>query len=262
MDESLATADLVKRRLRQLADPTRAANSAWFFKTGKGEYGEGDKFLGITVPVQRKTAHRFKNLPLKEIARLLKSPFHECRFTALEILVVQFETALKKSGQNSGPDFDTGKIYMENCEKIADFYLTNTKYINNWDLVDTSASYILGAYLYEFRKSRAILYKLAKSKNLWERRIAVVSTFYFVARNDLDDSFKIAEMLLSDGEDLIHKAVGWMLREVGKRDKKVLVGFLERYAGRMPRTMLRYSLEKFGQMERRKYLNMFSSVKN
>lgn len=239
LDKKLPTADLVKRKLLQQADPTRAGNLAWFFKTGKGEYGEGDRFLGITVPVQRKIAHRFINLPPKEIAKLLRNPFHECRFTALEILVAKFETASK-----------------EYKKELVDFYLANTKYINNWDLVDTSALYILGAYIYEFGKSRAILYKLAKSKNLWERRIAVVSTFYFIARNDFVDSLKLAEMLLSDREDLIHKAVGWMLREVGKRDKKVLITFLEKHARIMPRTMLRYSIEKFGQLERQRYLKM------
>ena len=225
----------VQRVLRKLANHKKAKLYAGYFKTGKGEYGEGDKFLGITVPVQRTVARQFADLPLSEIAKLLKSHVHEDRFTALEILKMK---PISKA--------------------IAAFYLKHTKYINNWDLVDTSAPYILGPVV-----DRKILYKLATSKNLWERRIAIVTTQYFIRRGDFADTLKIAEILLHDSQDpvklrhgasLIHKATGWMLREVGNRDVKVLEQFLATHAPRMHRTMLRYAIEKFPQEKRKKYL--------
>jgi 3-methyladenine DNA glycosylase AlkD len=233
----------IKAELIRRANPAKAKILAGFFKTGKGEYGEGDTFLGITVPVQREVAYLFLKTPLKEIGQLLQEPIHECRFTALEILVAQFDQALARKDRAT-------------CEKIVKFYRAHTAYVNNWDLVDTSAHYILGGYLYEFKKSRSILYTYAKSKSLWERRIAIVATYYFIARNDFKDTIRIAELLMKDSHDLIHKAVGWMLREMGKRDKKTLVAFLNTHAHHMPRTMLRYSIEKFSQPERQKYLNM------
>ena len=225
----------VQRALRKVANFEKAQTHARFFKTKKGEYGEGDKFLGIIVPVQRTIARQFADLPLSEIAKLLKSPVHEDRFTALEILKMK---PISKA--------------------IAAFYLKHTKYINNWDLVDTSAPYILGPVV-----DRKILYKLATSKNLWERRIAIVTTQYFIRRGDFADTLKIAEILLHDSQDpvklrhgasLIHKATGWMLREVGNRDVKVLEQFLATHAPRMHRTMLRYAIEKFPQEKRKKYL--------
>lgn len=225
----------IKSELKKLSNKERAKTYSWFFKTGKGEYGEGDKFLGITVPMQREVAKKFLDLNLGEIKELLYSPIHEHRFTALEVLVMKFE---------KGRDKDK--------KEIADFYLKNAKLVNNWDLVDTSAPYILGKYLEN--KERTALYKLARSKNLWERRIAIVSTFAFIKENDLGDTFKISEILLSDKYDLIHKAVGWMLREAGKKDKKKLVAFLETHHSKMPRTTLRYSIEKFSPEERRSYL--------
>ncbi len=206
-----------------------------FFKTGKGQYGEGDKFLGISVPEQRKFAVKHKNLPLAEVQKLLNSKIHEHRFTALEILVMQYDASDPKSK-----------------EKIIKFYLKNTKNINNWDLVDTSAPYILGDHLLD--KDRSVLYRLAKSKSLWERRISIVSTFAFIKEKDLKDTVKISEILLSDSHDLIQKAVGWMLREAGKKDLKTLLSFLDKHYKKMPRTMLRYSLEKLNQKQKKFYM--------
>jgi len=218
--------DIVQKALRDAANPEKAKLYAGYFRTGKGEYGEGDKFLGITVPIQRKIARQFTGLPLVEISKLLKSDFHEDRFTALVIL------------QAKNPS-----------KEIAKFYLAHTKYINNWDLVDTSAPRILGPVA-----DRAVLYKLAKSRSLWERRIAIITTGYYIWQSDFNDTLKISEMLLGDPHHLIHKAVGWMLREVGKRDVKVLEKFLSAHAGRMPRVMLRYAIEKFPEPKRKEYL--------
>ena len=207
-----------------------------FFKTGPGQYGEGDIFLGLRVPATRRLAKEYKNLSLKEVSSLLKSPYHEVRLFALISLVNTFD---------KGDESTQKKIY--------DMYLANTKYINNWDLVDLSAPNIVGAYL--FTKSRKPLYQLAKSKSLWERRIAVLATFYFIKNNQFEDSLKIAEILLPDKEDLIHKAVGWMLREVGKRDSKIAETFLRKHCRIMPRTMLRYAIERFTPSKRRMYLD-------
>ena len=205
-----------------------------FFKTGKGEYGEGDKFLGITVPEVRKVAKKYKNLNLKDLEKLLKNEFHECRLCALMILRFQYEIS-------------------ENKKELVDFYLKNTRYINNWDLVDLSCQYILGNWFLD--KDKKILYQLARSKNLWERRIAIISTFEFIRHNQFADTLKLSEILISDKHDLIHKAVGWMLREVGKRDKKVLINFFDQHHQKMPRVMLRYAIEEFPQDIRKKYLN-------
>jgi 3-methyladenine DNA glycosylase AlkD len=229
----------VEKELRSLADPVKSKLLAGFFKTGKGEYGEGDVFLGITVPVQRAVAKKFCTLQLSGVSGLLKSPIHECRLTALEILVMQYEKAKR----------DENTLLQK---KVVTFYLKHTKYINNWDLVDLSASYILGDWLYSV--DRAILYDLVKSKNVWERRIAIVSTSVFIRNNDFADILKLTIISLKDKHDLIHKAVGWMLREVGKRDLKVLVEFLDARAHEMPRTMLRYAIEKFPESQRKAYL--------
>ena len=240
-------AEGVKKELNKLANPIKAKLLAGFFKTGKGEYGEGDIFLGLTVPLQRKLAQKFNNLSLGEISKLLKSPIHEYRLTALEILVMQYEYAQKSKD-------------LVVCDKIVNFYLNNTKYINNWDLVDLSASYLLGDWLLNVNAKanikRSVLYKLVKSKNIWERRISIVSTFAFIKAGQFADSLKLAKILLKDEHDLIHKAVGWMLREVGKKDQDVLIGFLDKYANQMPRTMLRYAIEKFPAARRKWYLKM------
>lgn len=228
-------ADLL-RELAAASDPDRARNLVWFFKTGKGQYGEGDKFCGITVPVQRKIASRYKHLPLVDLKKLLRSQVHEHRFTALEILVFQYE---------SGDPAAKRKIFA--------FYLDNASRINNWDLVDTSAPYIVGQHL--LSGPRRILYRLAKSKDLWERRIAIVSTMAFIAQNDLKDTFAIAALLLKDKHDLIHKAVGWMLRETGKRSQPELLKFLKHNYTAMPRTTLRYAIERLPAEQRKQALH-------
>ncbi len=220
--------------LNKLKSKEKAKILAGFFKTGKGEYGEGDVFLGITVPEQRKVAKKYLDLKLTDIQKLLNSKIHEHRLVALMILVEQYEKDIRDK------------------KLIVDFYLKNTKKINNWDLVDSSAHYILGDYLFD--KEKDILYNLLKSDNLWERRIAVISTFSFLRQGRYAETLEFSEKLLNDREDLIHKACGWMLREMGKRDIKVLRKFLDKFTGKMPRTMLRYSIEKFSKPEREKYL--------
>ncbi|MCA9379633.1 DNA alkylation repair protein [Candidatus Dojkabacteria bacterium] len=221
--------------LNSQADPIRAEHSQRFFKTGKGEYAEGDVFLGLTVPKQRIIASKFKDLPLNEIQKMLNSVIHEYRFVAIILIVNRFK--LTKDTQER--------------KKLINFYLDNTENINNWDLVDVSAR-ILGEYLYD--KDRKELYDLANSGNLWEQRIAIIATSYFIDKNEFADTIKISEILLNHKHDLIHKAVGWMLREVGKRDLNVLLEFLNKYYTVMPRTMLRYSIEKFPQELRLHYL--------
>jgi len=218
----------VKSALDAIRNPLKAAILSRFFKTGKGEYGEGDIFLGIVVPEQRKIAKRFPGLPLNEVLKLLKSPIHECRLTALFILIYQYQ----KGG-------------AEIKKVIFRVYLKNLKFVNNWDLVDLSAPKIIGDFLLQNPAQRKILYKLAKSKNLWERRVAMLSTFAFIRVEQFTDAFSIAKILLRDKHDLIHKAVGWMLREIGKIDQKIEEKFLREHFKQMPRTMLRYAIEKF-----------------
>lgn len=230
---------MLKELLREIklhASPVKAKSSAWFFKTGKGEYGEGDKFIGLTVPQMRILATKYQAINLSEVKKLLSSKIHELRFIALEILVIKFEKASDREKK-----------------KIVDFYLKNLKNINNWDLVDTSAPYILGRYL--LMRKRKLLYRLAESNNLWERRIAIVSTFAFIKKGELNDTFQIIKKVLKDKHDLIHKAAGWMLREAGKKDETALRLFLDQYTRVMPRTMLRYSIERFPEKVRVKYLN-------
>ena len=225
----------IRARLRKLGDKERAKNSQWFFKTGPGEYGEGDRFLGIKVPELRKLAKEYQAIPLTEVTHILKSHIHEERLLALLILVRAFAKGDERLK-----------------EKIYHFYLDNTLYINNWDLVDLSAVYIVGAFL--MAKSKKTLYTLAKSNNMWERRIAIIATFYFIREGEFTESMKIARMLLSDKEDLIHKAVGWMLREVGKRHLATEERFLKEHYKKMPRTMLRYAIERFPESKRQRYL--------
>jgi len=207
-----------------------------FFKTGKGQYGEGDIFWGLSVPVARVIAKKYKDLSLSDIDLLLKNKVHEVRMISLFILVGKY----KHSSQAEK-------------EKIVRFYLKNTKYINNWDLVDLSSHYILGDYLSD-KKDKTILLKLAKSKNLWEQRIAIVSTYALIRKGDLSWTFKISKMFLGHDHDLIHKASGWMLREAGKKNEKALKKFLDANISKMPRTMLRYAIEKFPEEVRREYL--------
>ena len=229
------TAKEISKVLKALADPAIAEHSQRFFKTGKGAYGEGDQFLGIRVPVLREQVKHYQLTPLPEVETLLKSPFHEERLFALLLLVRKF---------NKGDDNEKTTIYQ--------LYLDNTQYINNWDLVDSSAYQIVGAYL-EMR-DRQILYQLAQSHSLWERRIAIMATFQFIRNQQFDDTLQLSELLLNDTEDLIHKAVGWMLREVGKRDMVSEKAFLKIHCKTMPRTMLRYAIEKFPKQERQQYL--------
>ncbi|MCR4335816.1 MAG: DNA alkylation repair protein, partial [archaeon] len=216
----------VLSELKKVSTKERAKSNAWFFKTGKGEYGEGDVFLGVTVPDTRKVAKQFLGFDLGQISFSLKSKFHEERLCALLVLVEKF-----------------GKADEAEKQKIYGFYLKNIEHVNNWDLVDLSSHKIVGEYLFD--KPRDLLYRFADSKNLWERRISIVSTYYFIKNNDFNDTFRISKILLADKHDLIHKAVGWMLREAGKRDKEALVKFLKSHKSEMPRTMLRYSIEKF-----------------
>ncbi len=229
----------IQKELTKFANKEKAKILQGFFKTGKGEYGEGDIFLGITVPTQRKIAQKYTSLSLNEIKKLLTSKIHEERLTALIILTYKYEKTKK------------------NIEKkeIYDFYLSNTKYINNWDLVDVTTPKIIGNYLLEHKQSRKILYTLANSKNLWEKRISILATFTFIKNNDFVDTIKISEMFLSEEHDLMHKATGWMLREVGKKNEKELTNFLDKHKKKMPRTMLRYSIEKLEEKKRKYYLN-------
>ena len=228
----------IQKHILSKKDLQRAKVLQGFFKTGPGEYGEGDVFLGLTVPQCREIAKKYRDLPMKDLQALLKSEIHEERSIALMILVVRFE-----------------KADVKEQEKIYKFYLKNTKYINNWDLVDSSAEYIVGAFLAD--KDRKILDKLAKSKSLWERRIAMLATFHFIKNKESKDALRIAKILITDKHDLIHKASGWMLREIGKRaSEKDLKIFLDKNADKMPRTMLRYAIERMTPKERRHYMDM------
>lgn len=225
----------LRQTIKKSANPAQAKILSRFFKTGRGEYGEGDEFLGIKVPISRSIAKQFKDLTLTELQALLNSPIHEERLIALFILIEHFKKA----------DEHTKKI-------IFNFYLRNTKRVNNWDLVDLSAERIIGVYLLD--KDKSMLFKLARSKNLWERRIAIMSTFHFIKNGNYETTLAIADMLLKDEHDLIHKAVGWMLREIGNRNLKVEETYLEKHYKIMPRTMLRYAIEKFPEKIRQAYL--------
>lgn len=224
----------IKKEINSAGNPQKAKNLQRFFKVGKGEYGEGDIFLGITVPEQRKLARKFKRLTLQQIQALLNSKYHEHRLIALLMLVDK---------------------YKDDKDAVYKMYLKNTSNINNWDLVDLSAEKIVGQYLFE-KNDISVLKKLAKSKNLWERRIAMLSTFWFIKNKRHKECFEIAEILVNDKHDLIHKAVGWMLREVGKRiSESIEEQFLLKHYKIMPRTMLRYAIERFEEKKRKRYLN-------
>ncbi|MGD9171542.1 MAG: DNA alkylation repair protein [Candidatus Thiodiazotropha sp.] len=226
----------LRESLRSIADPAIAANSQRFFKTGKGEYGEGDRFLGIRVPILRQHARTYRNIPIKQLLQLLRSDYHEERLCALLIMVLKYH-----QGGN------------DEKETVFQRYLSNTRHINNWDLVDSSAYHIVGQHLED--RDRGILYRLARSESLWERRIAIIATLHFIKKQEYVDTLKISLELLDDSHDLIHKAVGWMLREVGNRDFSVEQVFLDEHYRRMPRTMLRYAIEKFPNKQRKAYLN-------
>jgi len=210
-----------------------------YFKSGEGQYGEGDKFIGVRMGQIFALAKEFMDMSLSEIAKLLESPIHEVRVGAVSIMDWQARSQ---------------KISAERRKELFDLYIRRHDRINNWDLVDRSAPYVVGGYLFD--KPRAILYKLARSKNMWERRTAMVSTFYFIRKGEIEDTFKIAEMLRNDKEDLIHKAAGGWLREAGKKDRQKLLGFLDKYAATMPRTFLRYAIEHLEKKQREHYLNM------
>lgn len=225
----------LRKKIKKLANPEVSKAMKWFFKTGKGEYGEGDVFAGLKVPVQRKLAHEFKELTFVELKMLLSSKVHEERLISLFILVDRFAKSTEKEK-----------------EVIFKFYINNRRGINNWDLVDLSAPKIPGKYLLD--KDKSLLFKFASSKNLWERRIAILSTYEFIRNRKYDTALKISQILLQDSHDLIHKAVGWMLREIGKRDLMVEEKFLKSRYNKMPRTMLRYAIEKFPEIKRKKYL--------
>lgn len=230
----------VSEELRRIADKKAAETLSWFFKTGKGEYGEGDKFLGVKVPQSRAIAKKYAALSLTEIEKLAQSKFHEERFTATIILVNQFKKSKK-------PD---------ERKKLFDFYLNliNSGAVNNWDLIDVSAPY-LGEYLLDAKDPLLFLNKLAKSKNLWNQRAAIMFTWAFIREHDLEPTFTITQLHLKHPHDLIHKACGWMLREAGKRDLSALRSFLTEHSATMPRTMLRYTIEKLSETERKKWLS-------
>ena len=226
----------IRDRLRALADPEQAANLQRFFKTGPGEYGEGDVFIGVKVPQIRALVRDFEGFDIASAAALLGSDVHEERMLALLLLVRRFERS--KDAQER--------------QQIFDLYLGSSAHINNWDLVDVTAPQIVGGWLAD--RDRAVLRRLARSELLWDRRIAMIATFYFIRRGDFDDALAIARILVADGHDLIHKAVGWMLREIGQRDLEAEEAFLTRHYRKMPRTMLRYAIEKFEEPKRQAYL--------
>lgn len=225
----------IERRLKALSNPARAAALQRFFKTGPGEYGEGDRFVGLTMPQARQLAKEFADLPLREVETLLESPWHEARTLAVVIMANRY-----------------GNADARERDAICRLYLRRTDRINNWDLVDISAPRVVGEHL--ATRSRAPLRRLARSKLLWDRRVAIISTAAFIRRNEFADTLEIARMLLGDEHDLIHKAVGWMLREVGKRDERTLRAFLNQHAAEMPRTALRYSLERLSPALKRHYM--------
>jgi 3-methyladenine DNA glycosylase AlkD len=231
----MSNQEQVKAELERFSDPEHAMKLQGFFKTGKGEYGEGDVFIGVRVPDQRRIAKKYRNISLTDVLELLRSEIHEHRLTALFILTEQF---------NKGDE--------EARQRIVDLYLSNTAYVNNWDLVDSSAHKILGVWLVD--KPKGVLYDLVRSESLWERRISIISTFAFIQRGDLGDSLDLAGALVDDGHDLIHKASGWVLREVGKKDQSVLEEFLLEHFETMPRTMLRYAIERLPEERRRYYM--------
>lgn len=229
---------LIKSELDRLSDEKKAKTLQKFFQTFPGGYAEGDKFIGVSVPNQRKVAKRYYHqITLNELSDLLNTDTHEYRLTALLILVQKFEKTKQEQDK----------------QDLIDFYLHNLDRVDNWDLVDSSAYKLLGAFLYD--KERSILFRLADSENFWHQRIAMLSTFYFIKHYDFGDALSIAEKLLNHQHDLIHKAVGWMLREIGNQDRATEIEFLKKYYKKMPRTMLRYAIEKFDNDLRKKFLH-------
>lgn len=233
------TAAFVLSELQSIGSSEKAVHLSRFFKTGPGQYGEGDRFLGVMVPYSRAIAKANKAMPLEEVQLLLESPWHEARLCALLILVYRFKER---------------KITEEEREQIYSFYIKNARRCNNWDLVDLSCRDIVGEYLVD--KERSILYRLADSENLWEQRIAIVATWAFIRRSDFNDTLALTERLMAHKHDLMHKAVGWMLREVGKKDRETLTNFLEKNATQLPRTTLRYAIEHYPEPQRQYFLKM------
>ena len=233
----------LRRELRALGSPAKALSAARFFKNGPGQYGEGDVFLGVTVPQQRSLVVKHRELSLADIQALLASRFHEERLVACLLLAGRAKRAAKAQDPAA-------------LKTLASFYWKHRAGINNWDLVDSSAEHVLGSYY--IKRSRVPLFKMARSARLWDRRYAVLATFHFIRQGDFKDSLHLTELLMEDKHDLIHKACGWMLREVGKREPEVLRTFLNKNAVRMPRTMLRYSLEKLAPRERQNYMKKSS----
>ena len=225
----------ILNELKILATKERKRTNEWFFKTEKGSYGYGDIFIGVTVPDIRQISKKFSSIiSLSETKKLIQSPIHEVRLCALIILVNQYK--------NDNPD------------EIFDFYIQNISFINNWDLVDTSAPHITGDYFYRNKKKRGMMFEFSESESLWIRRISIISTFYFIRKNEFSETLEIAKTLINDEQDLIHKAVGWMLREVYKRDKELVKTFLRSNYDQLPRVMLRYAIEKMEKVERIQYL--------
>ncbi len=232
----MLTATQLQKALDLAADPTYARGLQRFFKTAKGEYGEGDIFIGLKVPMLRRITARYRSLPLEQIEVVLESPVHEHRLAAVIIMADQAKMAQPKQQK-----------------ALFELYLRRTDRLNNWDIIDASCPRVVGAYLQD--KPKDVLFTLARSSNFWERRIAMVSTAWFIRAGQLDDAFAIATVLLNDQHDLIHKAVGWMLREAGKKDEAALKQFLDAHAGTMPRTTLRYSLERLNEVDKAYYMN-------
>ncbi len=231
----MSSASAIRRALRDLGDPQIAEHSAGFFKTGPGEYGEGDRFIGVRIPKIRELVKQHRDLPERATLSLLQSPIHEERMFAVLVLVARFSRA--------------GDAERD---RIVALYLEHRAFVNNWDLVDSSCHKILGPWLVD--RDRGLLYELVESESLWDRRITMMTTYYFIRRDDFDDALKLAHILLEDEHDLIHKVVGWMLREIGKRDLAIEEAFLQAHYHRMPRTMLRYAIEKLPKARRRAYL--------
>jgi len=230
-----------QKALRKHATAENKKINEWFFKTGPGQYGHGDQFIGVKVPENRKVAKQFADLPFKDLKILLESPVHEDRLLALLILCPQYERAVKRE------DVITQK-------KLFDFYFKHRTYVNNWDLVDQSAPYLSGHFAFHHPDGHQKIFALIDSRSMWDRRIAMISTYYFIRQNQFKETIAMAEALLNDPEDLLHKASGWMLREMGKRDLKPLIAFLDRHGTKMPRTMLRYAIEKLSEKQRKFYL--------
>jgi 3-methyladenine DNA glycosylase AlkD len=232
-----------QKALRKFASQENKKINEWFFKTGPGQYGHGDQFIGVKVPQTRKVAKNFSDLSLKELKILFDSPIHEDRLLGIMILRIQYEKSARIHD-------------LKNMKKYFDFFYKNKNRINNWDLVDSSAPYLSGHFVFNQATDRKKIFSLIHSKNMWDRRIAILSTFYFIRQNHFNVTLQLAKTLLQDNEDLMHKASGWMLREIGKRDLATLLHFLDQFTLKMPRTMLRYAIEKLPERQRRHYLKM------